>query len=91
MNLYQIYKIIENRKKEMPNGSYAASLFKKGKDKIIQKVGEEATEVVIASKNGNKKQIIYESTDLLFHLLVLLNLFDISPNDIMNELQKRVK
>jgi phosphoribosyl-ATP pyrophosphohydrolase len=91
MDIDKIYKIIGNRKRKMPEGSYVASLFKAGKDRIIQKVGEEATEVVIASKNGDKKQIIYESADLLFHLLILLKAFNISTDDIMNELQKRVK
>jgi phosphoribosyl-ATP pyrophosphohydrolase len=91
MNIDKLYRIIENRKNKMTNNSYVASLFRQGTDKIIQKVGEEATEVVITSKNGDKKQIIYESADLLFHLLVLLKSFDISPDDIMNELQKRVK
>ena len=64
-----IYKIIEDRKKKMPEDSYVASLFDKGKDKIIQKVGEESTEVIIAAKNEGKDRIISEVADLIFHLL----------------------
>jgi len=89
MILEELYKIIENRKKKIPKDSYVASLFKKGKDKIIQKVGEEAIEVVIATKNETKKRIISEVADLLFHILIMLSAFNIKPKDILRELQKR--
>lgn len=89
MTLKQLYKIIEDRKNKMPEGSYAASLFKKGKDKIIQKVGEEAIEVIIAAKNESKERIVSETADLIFHLLVMLSLFNINPSDILKELNKR--
>lgn len=89
MILEKLYKMIENRKKEMPKDSYVASLFKKGKDRIIQKVGEESTEVIIAAKNESKQRIISEVADLLFHLLVMLSLFKITPRDILKELDKR--
>ena len=89
MTLEELYKIIENRKKKIPKDSYVASLFKKGKDKIIQKVGEEAIEVVIATKNETKKRIISEVADLLFHILIMLSAFNIKPKDILRELQKR--
>lgn len=89
MTLKQLYKIIEDRKKKMPEGSYAASLFKKGKDKIIQKVGEEAIEVIIAAKNESKERIVSETADLIFHLLVMLSLLKINPSDILKELNKR--
>lgn len=73
----------------MPVGSYVALLFTKGEDKIIQKVGEEATEVVIAAKNKDKKEIIYEMADLWFHSLVLLAALDIKPEEVLKELDSR--
>ena len=73
----------------MPKDSYAASLFLLGEDRIIQKVGEEATEVIIAAKNKNKKRIISEVADLLFHLLVFLVLKDVTLPDIEKELESR--
>lgn len=75
----------------MPVNSYVASLFKAGQDKIIQKFGEEATEVVIAAKNESKQRIIYEVADLWFHILVMLSSFNISPDEIMKELDNRNK
>lgn len=89
MTLEELYKIIEDRKKEMPKNSYVASLFKKGADKIIQKVGEESTEVIVAAKNQSKKRIISEVADLIFHLLVMMSLFKIKPSDVLKELNKR--
>lgn len=89
MSLEELYKIIEDRKKNLPKNSYVASLFKKGKDKIIQKVGEESIEVIIAAKNESKKRLISETTDLLFHLLILMSLFKITPSDILKQLTKR--
>ncbi len=89
MRLEHLYKIIENRKEKMPEGSYVTSLFKAGKDRIIQKVGEESTEVIIAAKNKSKERIISEVADLIFHLLVMLSLFKISPAEILKELGNR--
>lgn len=89
MNLEELYKIIENRKQKKPENSYVASLFKEGKDRIIQKVGEEAVEVVIAAKNETKKRIISEVADLLFHILVLLSEYKITLKDIGEELSRR--
>ncbi|OGE64550.1 phosphoribosyl-ATP diphosphatase [Candidatus Daviesbacteria bacterium RIFCSPLOWO2_02_FULL_36_7] len=91
MTIKKLYKIIEDRKKKMPEDSYVASLFDKGKDKIIQKVGEESTEVIIAAKNEGKDRIISEVADLIFHLLIMLSLFNITPSDILKELGKRRK
>lgn len=91
MTLDKLYQMIEDRKKNMPVDSYVASLFKEGKDRIIQKVGEEATEVIIASKNKDKKRITLEVADLIFHVLVLLSAFGISTKDILKELGKRDK
>jgi phosphoribosyl-ATP pyrophosphohydrolase len=89
MILEELYKIIEDRKKNMPDKSYVSSLFRKGNDRIIQKVGEEATEVVIAAKNKDKERIISEVADLLFHILVALSAFNISLNEVLTELEKR--
>jgi len=89
MNINKLMKIIRDRKLKMPKESYVASLFKAGQDRIIQKVGEEATEVIIAAKNKNKKRIISEVADLLFHLLILLIYAGISFSNIEEELEKR--
>lgn len=89
MILEELYKIIEDRKKNLPKDSYVASLFKKGTDKIAQKVGEESIEVIIAAKNENKQRIISEVADLLFHTLILLSSKNISVSDILKELKQR--
>ena len=89
--LHKLYKKIQERKETMPEGSYVASLFKKGSDKIIQKVGEEAVETVIALKNKNKDEIVYETSDLLFHLLIALVDAGVKLSDIEEELLKRYK
>jgi phosphoribosyl-ATP pyrophosphohydrolase len=91
MNLIELYAIIQDRKKKMPDSSYVTSLFKLGKDRIIQKVGEESTEVIIAAKGKSRKRIISEVADLLFHVLVLLSYLNIPIEDIYQELQKRHK
>lgn len=82
-------EIIKKRKEELPSESYTTYLFTKGLDKILKKVGEEATEVVIAAKGGKKEEIIYETADLFYHLLVLLQEKEIDLNQIWQELAKR--
>ncbi|MBI3366461.1 phosphoribosyl-ATP diphosphatase [Candidatus Roizmanbacteria bacterium] len=89
MTIDELYKIIQDRKLKMPKNSYITSLLKAGKDRIIQKVGEEATELIIAAKNEGKKGIISEVVDLWFHVLVMMTVFNISPKDIEDELNKR--
>lgn len=89
MTLEKLYTIIEDRKKNMPKNSYIASLFRDGNDRIIQKIGEEATEVIIAAKNRSKRKIVSEIADLWFHTLILLAKYDIDLSDILQELQKR--
>ena len=89
MTFTDLYNLIKKRKKEMPKNSYTADLFRAGNDRIIQKVGEEAVEVVIAAKNGNKKEIISETADLWFNLLILLVANNISIEEITKELEKR--
>lgn len=91
MTLEELYQIIENRRKNMPKDSYVAFLFREGIDRIIQKVGEETTEIIIAAKNKNKQQLISEMADLWFHCVVLLSSQGIKPEEILSELRKRSK
>ena len=87
----EVYKIITERKETMPEDSYVASLFKEGLDKILKKISEEVAEVILAAKDEKKSHIIYEVTDLVFHLLVCLAYFDIPPSTIRDELKRRFK
>ena len=89
--LNELEALIKSRKKEMPEDSYTTYLFNKGTDKIAQKVGEEAVETVISSKNKNKKQFVGEAADLIFHLMVLLTDKDISLKKVVKKLKKRHK
>lgn len=89
MTLKDLYKIILNRKKSPSENSYVSSLFKSGIDRISQKVGEEAIETVVAAKNKNNQRLIEEVADLWFHSLVLLAEKKITPEKIMEELEKR--
>lgn len=82
-------EIIKERKKTLPLESYTTYLFSKGIDKILKKVGEEATEVVIAAKGGKKKEVIYETSDLIYHLLVMLQEQNIELKEIWQELISR--
>lgn len=86
-----LYERILNRKEEPIEGSYTKYLFEKGIDKILKKVGEETSEVIIASKNDDKEEIIYEVSDLIYHLLVLLAERKVSIKEIRGELYKRYK
>ncbi|WP_457625105.1 bifunctional phosphoribosyl-AMP cyclohydrolase/phosphoribosyl-ATP diphosphatase HisIE [Persephonella sp.] len=88
---HALYEKLLQRKIEKPEGSYVAKLFEKGSDKIIQKVGEEAVETVIALKNKDKKEIIYETSDLIFHLIVALVDAGVKLEDIQDELLKRYR
>jgi len=87
--LAQIAAVLEQRKEQTAEKSYVASLYAKGLDTILKKIGEEATEVVIAAKDGQTDQIIYETADLWFHCMVLLAQQGLHPNDVLNELQRR--
>ncbi|MGD9128997.1 MAG: phosphoribosyl-ATP diphosphatase [Candidatus Woesebacteria bacterium] len=91
MILKKLTTIIKQRQKTMPKGSYVSSLFARGIDAIAQKVGEEATEVVIASKNQSKQRLIEETADLWFHSLVLLTAKNIEFEEVLTELKKRQK
>jgi phosphoribosyl-ATP pyrophosphohydrolase/phosphoribosyl-AMP cyclohydrolase len=87
--LSQLESLLNDRKRTLPEGSYTSKMFQKGLDKITQKVGEEAVETVIASKNDDRKEFVYESADLIFHLLLLLVEKDVPLRDIINELEQR--
>ncbi|MFN3693523.1 MAG: bifunctional phosphoribosyl-AMP cyclohydrolase/phosphoribosyl-ATP diphosphatase HisIE [Ignavibacterium sp.] len=83
--------LIYDRKKNLPEGSYTSELFNSGSDRIIQKVGEEAVEVIIAAKNKSRKEIVYESADLLYHLMVMLADNDLKLSEVVDELKSRHK
>lgn len=89
--LNQLYQVILDRKKNLPESSYTAELFKEGLEKILAKVEEESTEVVEAAKDKDKKEVVHEVSDLLYHLLVMLAYKEISVGDIEEELEKRRK
>ena len=84
-----LYKLLEGRKKDMPEGSYTSYLFEKGIDKILKKVGEECTEVIIAAKAEDKAETIYEIADLMYHVMVMMVEQGISVDDVMDELASR--
>ena len=84
-----LYALLQGRKEQMPQGSYTSYLFEKGLDKILKKVGEESTEVIVAGKGGDKAETIYEIADLAYHVMVLMVQMGISVEDIHNELASR--
>lgn len=86
-----LQKFIQQRFHDMPEGSYTTSLFKKGINRMAQKVGEEAVETVIEATNGTDEQLLYEASDLMYHLIVLLTSKGFSLDDIGGELKKRHK
>ena len=88
-SIYKLYELIRERKINMTEGSYTTYLFNSGIDKILKKIGEESSEVIIGAKNGSKEEIIYELSDLLYHSLVLMVEKNITLNDIKDELSKR--
>lgn len=84
-----VYQVVLDRKANPSDSSYTASLMQKGLDKILKKLGEEATEVVIAGKGGVREEIVYETADLFFHTLVLLGYQDIPLETVYDELRRR--
>lgn len=87
--LTRLAELLEARKSADPASSYVAKLYSKGVDSILKKVGEEAAETIIAAKNGNKEEIIYETADLWFHTLIMLANAGLKPEDVLNELARR--
>ncbi len=84
-----LYKKLKGRKEQMPEGSYTTYLFEKGIDKILKKIGEESTEVIVAAKGNDKAETIYELADLMYHSLVLMVEMGISVDDVKEELASR--
>jgi phosphoribosyl-ATP pyrophosphohydrolase len=87
--LTALAEILEARKQAAPDSSYVAGLYAKGLDAILKKIGEEATETVMAAKDGDADKIIYETADLWFHTLVMLAHQGLNPDDVLNELGRR--
>lgn len=89
--LEEVFAVIEERKETLPDDSYTASLFlhERGEDAILEKLGEEATEVILAAKNDDSNELAHESADLLYHLLVLLSAKDVSLDVVCEELENR--
>ena len=87
--LEKLAAVIEQRKAAEPESSYVASLYHKGMDAILKKLGEEATETVIAAKGDDDEQLVYETADLWFHTLVMLAARDLGPADVLAELERR--
>lgn len=87
--LHKLAEILESRKGADPESSYVANLYSKGLDSILKKIGEEATETVMAAKDGQADKIIYETADLWFHTLVLLASQNLGPDDVLKELDRR--
>ena len=87
--LNELAQVLEQRKQADPDSSYVAKLYSKGLDAILKKIGEEATETVMAAKDGDPDKIVYETADLWFHSLVLLAQQGLGPDDVLAELQRR--
>ncbi len=87
--LNRLADLLEQRKSADPATSYVAKLYAKGMDSILKKVGEEATETVIAAKGGKREEIIYETADLWFHTLIMLSKAGLKPQDVLDELARR--
>ena len=87
--LQRLAAVLEERKAADPDSSYVARLYAKGLDTILKKIGEEATETVMAAKDGDSQKIIYETADLWFHSMVLLAQQGLGPDDVLKELDRR--
>jgi len=87
--LARLAEVIEARKSGDPDKSYVARLFHKGNDAILKKIGEEATETVMAAKDGDAKKLVHEVADLWFHCMLVLSAFGLKPADVLAELERR--
>ena len=85
----RLAELLEQRKSADPTTSYVAKLYNRGMDAILKKIGEEATETILAAKGGKRDEIIYETADLWFHTLVMLVKADIKPQEVLDELARR--
>ncbi|MFB6151100.1 MAG: phosphoribosyl-ATP diphosphatase [Haloarculaceae archaeon] len=89
--LDELFAVIEDRKETLPEGSYTASLFthEKGENAVLEKLGEETTELLLAAKDDDREEIAHESADIVYHLLVLLSMKDLDLSDLRAELRER--
>ena len=87
--LSRLGELLEQRKNADPASSYVAKLYAKGMDGILKKIGEEATETIIAAKEGDREQIVYETADIWFHCLVMMAKAGLKPQDVLDELARR--
>jgi phosphoribosyl-ATP pyrophosphohydrolase len=87
--LARLAEVIEARRAGDPDKSYVARLFQKGNDAILKKIGEEATETVMAAKDGDRQKIVYEVADLWFHSMIALAAYGLKPADVLAELERR--
>jgi len=87
--LAELTQVLRDRKNADPSSSYVAGLYGKGLDAILKKIGEESAETIIAAKDGNTADIVYETADLWFHTMVMLVDQDIDPQDVLKELERR--
>ena len=87
--LTQLAEVLEQRKQAAADSSYVASLYAKGLDKILKKIGEEATETIMAAKDGDREHLVYEVADLWFHCMVLLAQQGLGPDAVLGELERR--
>ena len=87
--LRRLTETLKARKLASPESSYVARLFSKGEDAVLKKIGEEATEVILAGKSGDKSQLVHETADLWFHCMVLLAQHGATAEDVLNELARR--
>ena len=87
--LLRLAETLASRRKADPENSYTAKLFAKGPDSILKKIGEEGAELIMAAKDGERDHIVYESADVLYHLVALLTFYDIGVEEVLGELQRR--
>lgn len=87
--LDRLTEVLRERKSAPPDSSYVAGLYAKGLDKILEKVGEESVETIIAAKNGDSKQLVYETADLWFHCMIMLSHQGLEAKDVLHELARR--
>jgi phosphoribosyl-ATP pyrophosphohydrolase len=89
--LDEVFDVIEDRKENLPEDSYTASLFthEKGENAVLEKLGEESTEFVLAAKDGDDEELAHEAADIVYHMLVLLAMHDVTVDDLREELAKR--
>lgn len=87
--LKELYEVVSDRRRNPVEGSYTCRLFEEGLDGILKKVGEEAVELILAGKNGDKEEVVYEAADLIYHMIVLLVYGNVGLEEVMKELERR--